>query len=139
MTFEYQPGAHHANADGMSRQCGQCQRPDCPVSAMDSPLPDAEPETKMVDQPFDAAEMGESMDSDLLPELSGETWVASALIKELMDSVGSYSGMGGVCWALPRITLLAITAGKSVNRHGRPIMAAPGAAGGGLTTGGPPE
>ena len=31
VTFEYRPGAQHANADGMSRQCGQCQRPDCPV------------------------------------------------------------------------------------------------------------
>ena len=28
--------------------------------------------------------MGESMDADLLPELSGETWVASALMEELM-------------------------------------------------------
>ena len=73
VTFEYCPGAQHANADGMSRQCGQCQRPDCP---------DAEPETEMVDQPFAASEMGESMDADLLSELSGETWVASALIEE---------------------------------------------------------
>ena len=61
VTFEYRPGAQHTNTDGMSRQCGQCQRPDCPVSAMDSPVPDAEPD------------MGESMDADLLPELSGET------------------------------------------------------------------
>ena len=34
VTFEYRPGAQHANADGMSRQCGQCQCPDCPVSAI---------------------------------------------------------------------------------------------------------
>ena len=40
VTFEYRPGSQHANADGMSRQCGQCQRPDCPVSATDSPVPD---------------------------------------------------------------------------------------------------
>ena len=86
--FEYRPGPQHANADGMSRQCGQCQRPDCPVSAMDSPVPDAEPETEMVNQPFAASEMGESMDADLLPELSGETWVASALIEEF--TAGSY-------------------------------------------------
>ena len=84
VTLEYRPGVQHANADGMSRQCGQCQRPDCPVSAMDSPVPDAEPETEMVDQPFAASEMGESMDADLLPELSSETWVASALMEELM-------------------------------------------------------
>ena len=82
VTFEYCPGAQHANANGMSRQCGPCQRPDCPVSAMDSPVPDAEPETEKVDQPFTASEMGESMDADLLPELSGETWLASALIEE---------------------------------------------------------
>ena len=63
VTFEYCPGAQHANADGMSRQCGQCQRPDCPVSAMDSPVPDAKPETQMVDQPFAMSEMGESMDA----------------------------------------------------------------------------
>ena len=49
---------------------------------MDSPVPDAEPETELVDQPFAASEMGESMDADLLPELSGETWVASALLEE---------------------------------------------------------
>ena len=64
----------------MSHQCGQCQRPDCPVSATDSP--DAEPETGLVDQPFASSEMGESMDADLLAELSGETWVASALLEE---------------------------------------------------------
>ena len=50
---------------------------------MDSPVPDAEPETEMVDQPFAASEMGDLMDADLLPELSGETWVASALMEEL--------------------------------------------------------
>ena len=61
VTFEYRPGARHANADGMSRQCGQCQRPDCPVSATDSSVPDA--------QPFASSEMGESLDADLLPEL----------------------------------------------------------------------
>ena len=66
VTFEYRPGSLHSNADGMSRQCGQCRRPDCPVSAVDLPT-----------------EMGDSMDSDLLPELSGETWVASALLDEL--------------------------------------------------------
>ena len=40
VTFEYRPGAQHANADGMSRQCGQCQRPDCPVSSSDSLPPE---------------------------------------------------------------------------------------------------
>ena len=53
----------------MLRQCGQCQRPDCPVSAKDLPTPENN----------EASEMGESMDTDLLPESSGETWVAAAL------------------------------------------------------------
>ena len=57
VTFEYRPGAQHANADGMSGQCIQCQRPNCPVSAMDSPVPDAEPETEMVDLLFAVSEM----------------------------------------------------------------------------------
>ena len=30
VTFEYRPGSQHANVDGLSRQCGQCLRPDCP-------------------------------------------------------------------------------------------------------------
>ena len=48
----------------------------------DSPVPDVEPTTGLVDQPFASSEMGESVDADLLPELSGETWVASALLEE---------------------------------------------------------
>ena len=43
----------------------------------------AEPETGLVDQPLASSEMGESMDADLLPQLSGETWVALALLEEL--------------------------------------------------------
>ena len=43
----------------------------------------AESQSLLVDQPFASSEMGDSMDSDLLPELSGETWVASALLEEL--------------------------------------------------------
>ena len=82
-TFEYRPGSQHSNADGMSRQCGQCRRPDCPVSATDLLAADADTQSLLVDQPFASSEMGDSMDSDLLPELSGETWVASALLEEL--------------------------------------------------------
>ena len=81
--FEYRPGSQHANADGMSRQCGQCRRPDCPVSVTDLPAADADTQLLLVDQPFASSEMGDLMDSDLLPELSGETWVASALLEEL--------------------------------------------------------
>ena len=36
------------------------------------------------DQPFALSEMGDSMDAVLLPELLGETWVASALLEELL-------------------------------------------------------
>ena len=83
VTFEYRPGSLHTNADGMSRQCGQCRRPDCPVSAADLPTVDADTQSLLVDQPFATSEMGDSMDTDLLPELSGETWVASTLLDEL--------------------------------------------------------
>ena len=38
---------------------------------------------RTVRYPFASSEMGDSMDSDLVPELSGETWVASALLEEL--------------------------------------------------------
>ena len=84
VTFEYRPGSQHNNADGMSRQCGQCRRP---VSAIDLPTGETDTQSVLVDQPF-ATEMGDSMDADLLPELSGETWVASALLDEL---TGTYS------------------------------------------------
>ena len=77
-----QSSSQHANVDGMSRQCGQCQGSDYPVSAKDSPVSENNQEIEMVDQPFAASEIGESMDADLLPELSGETWVASALTEE---------------------------------------------------------
>ena len=52
VTFEYRPGSLHSNADGMSRQCGQCRRPDCPVSAADLPAVEAETQSLLVDQPF---------------------------------------------------------------------------------------
>ena len=87
VTLEYRPGALHNNADGMSRQCGQCKRPDCPVSATDLPTTDDDTPSLLVDQPFATSEMGDSMDADLLPECSGETWVASALIEELTDDL----------------------------------------------------
>ena len=52
VTFEYRPGSQHSNADGMSRQCGQCRRPDCPVSAADLPAVDADTWSLLVDQLF---------------------------------------------------------------------------------------
>ena len=83
VTFEYRPGAQHANADGMSRQCGPCQRLDCLVSSADSQVAELDAYSVLMDQPFALSEMGDSMDADLLPELSGETWVASALLEGL--------------------------------------------------------
>ena len=83
VTFEYRPGAQHVNADSMSRQCGQCTRPDCPVSSSDSRGTEGDATTVLLDQPFASSEMGDSMDADLLPELSGETWVAATLLEEL--------------------------------------------------------
>ena len=83
VTFEYRPGAQHANADGMSRQCGQCQRLDCPVSSSDSLVADLDTTSALVEQLFASLEMGESMEADLLPELSGETWEAATLLEGL--------------------------------------------------------
>ena len=94
VTFENRPGAQHANADGMSCQCGQCPRPDCPVSASDSREAERDAPQALEEQPFASSEMGESMDTELLPELSGETWVASTLLDGLTDCrYGSYCGI----------------------------------------------
>ena len=87
VTFEYRPGAQHANADSMSRQCGQCMRPGCPVSSPDSRADDMDSTTALLDQPFASAEMGDSMDADLLPELSGERCVAATYIDELTSDL----------------------------------------------------
>ena len=67
VTFEYHPGAQHANVDGMSRQCGQCRRPDCPVSSSDSQVAELDASSVLLDQPF----------------ASSETWVAAALLEGL--------------------------------------------------------
>ena len=58
VNFEYRPGSQHANADGMSRQCGQCQRPDCPVSSSDSLVAELDTTSALLDQPFTSSEMG---------------------------------------------------------------------------------
>ena len=75
VTFKYRPRAHHANADGLSRQCGQCLLPGCPVSSPELRAGDVDSSSELLDQPFASSEMGDSMDADSLPELSGETWV----------------------------------------------------------------
>ena len=83
VSFEHRPGAQHANADGMSRQRGQCRRPDCPASSSDSQVAELDTSSVLLDQPFASSEMGDSMDADLLPELSEETWVAATLLEGL--------------------------------------------------------
>ena len=72
-----------SRSENLSRQCDHCRRPDCLVSAADLTAVETETQSLLVDQPFATSEMGDSMDSDLLLELSGETWVASALMEEL--------------------------------------------------------
>ena len=57
VTFEYRLGAQHANADGMSRQCGQCSRSDCPVSLSDSRVIDIDSKTVLLDQPFASSDL----------------------------------------------------------------------------------
>ena len=148
VTFKYRPGSQHTNTDGMSRQCGQCQRPDCPVSAMDSSVSETDPEIEMVDQPFSESEIGESMDADLLPEMSAETWVASALIEESTadlllagcnvdliaesrhdDTLATVRGWiqsnSTPAWAdcaISGIALLGVTNRKSVHGYRWPVM-----------------
>ena len=157
VTFEYRPGAQHANADGMSSQCGQCQRPDCLGSATDSPDPDADVEMEMVDQPFAASEIGDSMDADLLPELSDET---SALIEEFTADLLPAGGNVDLITASRQDATLATVRGgfnQIPLRHGRIVLdflrncavggyrweicpsTQTAGCGGGLTTGGPPE
>ena len=53
-------------------------RPGCAVSS-----PDSRVDLALLDQPFASSEMGDSMDADLLPELSGETWMVATYMDEL--------------------------------------------------------
>ena len=65
---EHRPGAQHANADGLSRQCGLCLQPDCPVSSSEKNAGDSGSSSALLDQPFSSSAMGDSIDADLLPE-----------------------------------------------------------------------
>ena len=151
--FEYRPGAQHVNADGMSRQCGQCSRPDCPVSSSDVRVLDVDSTMVLLDQPFASSEMGDSMDADLLPELSGETWVAATLLEGLtadlppaasnLDlivasrkdaTVGGNPGVVRMFGCVSRAAVLAVADRELVSGHGRKIVAPPGSSVGGLST-----
>ena len=46
-------------------------------------LAELDTSSALLDQPFASSKMGDSMDADLLPELSGETWVAATLLEGL--------------------------------------------------------
>ena len=59
-------------------------RPDCLVSSSDTRVLEVGSTTVLLDQPFASSEMGDSMDANLLPELSGETWVAAMLLEGLI-------------------------------------------------------
>ena len=69
--------SQHANADGLSRQCGQCLRPDCLVGPPDLVGVNTSSTSDLAEQPFAASALGDSMDTDLLPVLSGESWLAA--------------------------------------------------------------
>ena len=75
-------GPQHANAEGPSRQCGQCLWPDCLVGPPDLVVVETGSTSDLAEQPFAASAMGDSMDTYLLPKLSGETWVAATHLDE---------------------------------------------------------
>ena len=50
---------------------------------------DTDSTAELLDQPFASSEMGDSMDVDLLPELSGETLMAATYLEELMVDLPS--------------------------------------------------
>ena len=58
-------------------------RPRCLVSFPDPWVDDMDSTLALLDQPFGSSEMGDSMDADLLLELSGETWMAATYLDEL--------------------------------------------------------
>ena len=62
---------------------GQCLRPDCPVGPPDPAVVETSSTSAMTDQPFAELAMGDSMDTDLLPEMSGETLVATVHLNEV--------------------------------------------------------
>ena len=141
VTFEYRPGAQHANAESMSRQCGQCMRPGCPVSSPDSRVDDVDSTTALLDQPFTSSEIGDSMD------LSGETWVRSGLFCRSIQAgcgldhctqVGPVRNgpcVVGVCGIISGAAVLAATGQESVGGHRGEIMASPGPSGDVLSAG----
>ena len=87
IVHSYRLGAQHPNADGLSRQCGQCLRPGYLISSPELHARDAESSSELLDQRFASSEMGDSMNADLLPELSGEKWVTVTYLEEVTADV----------------------------------------------------
>ena len=61
-----------------------------PVSAVAPPdvgMVETRSTSELADQPFAESAMGDSMDSDLLPDLSVETWVATTHLDEATDDL----------------------------------------------------
>ena len=78
---------------------------------------------EMVNQPFAASEIRESMDADLLPELSGETWVASALTEEFTADLPEGSNIDLIAESRSDDTLAVVRGGFSQIplRHGQTV------------------
>ena len=144
--FEYRPGVQHANADGMSRQCGHCMRPGCPVSSPDSRVDDIDSTTALLDQPFGCSEMG----ADLLPELSGETWwppiwMNLRRICRLAGRDPDHCTQVGTVWGDPCVVgmfgiisgaaVLSAAVRESVGGHRGEVVASPGSSGDVLSAG----
>ena len=131
VTFEYRPWVQHANADGLSRQCGQCLRPGCPVSSAEAQLSEL---SELLDQPFASLAMGDSMDADLLPELH------PGLTRHRHSAQMGPSCIGaivvGVFRVISGVKVLAITVRKLVSQYGWLTVAPPGSSVDDFPTGG---
>ena len=73
----HRPGTQHGNADGLSR-CPQCDRGVCAPIINDAP---SDPE-----QPYASSCVGSSLDSELIPEDSGETCMAAVMLAQSHNS-----------------------------------------------------
>ena len=74
-------------------------RPGCPVSSPDSRVDDVGSTLVLMDQSFASSEMGDSMNANLLPELSGETWVVATLSVELTADLPLAGADMDICMA----------------------------------------
>ena len=73
----HRPGVQHGNADGLSR-CPQCERGTC--------APNKNSRYTDPEQPYASSCLGSSLDSELIPEESGETCMAAVMISQSENS-----------------------------------------------------